>query len=675
MTDTGKAKLPGLQAVSTGNAALDRWIQAATERMEVREGSRGNPAEAVVTQRDLDKITKTFNSLRVIKARAPGDVEVEVGDGLTGYIPSAAFEKAIRESALYKHLMQSLDDPTRFDDLPAAVRDVFLQDIAALSNRVGADITRVEKKLMTSVRSLSTVVEEVTASVAGASAGVRSLEFASAETNRVQAGQITQVAVSLGNYYQDGTPGRVNIEQTMLATAATSGLSALYSIKLKAGAASAGFGMYAADTTSGAESVVIFDADKFAVVTSRAALNPAGLDLSSKIPFGIDGTGIYLNGNVYLKGTMQIEGLSTVASLAADATNALANAATANAALVNIASDSILSPSEKPAVKQDYDVIIAEQSGIDTQATNYSITTEKTTYDTAVTELTTYLGTLTGWNTIPGVDVAIVGTTFRTKFSDVYTARQAVLNKIAAKAKTLADTAQAAADAAQSSANTANTGLTTKLNSDAKNVLTGSGGLAVGSLTWNASGVRTGGYGLGFTSYGLVAYNSAGALTFAINGTTGDATFYGALSAATGTFAGTLTADAVNAVATINIAGNAVTVPASGSSGVDSWPSCSLYMPYAGAVYVTANIWLYETEASDGGTLQCAAYAAISCSAGGAGGYCISHAGRARHLAIATAARFDVPAGTTTFTMYGGTADVGTFQTQGGTIMALGTMK
>ena len=69
---------------------------------------------------------------------------------------------------------------------------------------------------------------------------------------------------------------------------------------------------------------------------------------------------------------------------------------------------------------------------------------------------------------------------------------------------------------------------------------------------------------------GLVG-KKAGATTFSIS-TTGDATFggvlsgavgtfAGSLSAATGTFSGSLTASAVNAVNTINIAGNAVTVP------------------------------------------------------------------------------------------------------------------
>ena len=43
----------------------------------------------------------------------------------------------------------------------------------------------------------------------------------------------------------------------------------------------------------------------------------------------------------------------------------------------------------------------------------------------------------------------------------------------------------------------------------------------------------------------------------------GAATFSGALSAASGTFSGTLTASAVNAVNTINLAGQAVTIPVS----------------------------------------------------------------------------------------------------------------
>ena len=86
--------------------------------------------------------------------------------------------------------------------------------------------------------------------------------------------------------------------------------------------------------------------------------------------------------------------------------------------------------------------------------------------------------------------------------------------------------------------NNATTGLATKLSSNARTALTGSGGVAVGSLEWNTSGVRTSGQGIGLTSNGLAAYNAAGDATFSILASNGNATFAGALSAATGSFTG-----------------------------------------------------------------------------------------------------------------------------------------
>jgi hypothetical protein len=260
------------------------------------------------------------------------------------------------------------------------------------------------------------------------------------------------------------------------------------------------------------------------------------------------------------------------------------------------------------------------------------------------------LGTLTTpvvWNNLSG-NTNIVGTTFRSIFSTVYTTRQALLDAISARAKVLADTAQGSANTAQgtantalSTANTANStansalsGLTTKLNSNAQNVLAGAGGLSVGNLTWNSAGVRTGGYGVGFSANGLAAYNSAGAATFVLDGSTGNATFAGALSAATGsfagslsaatgsfagslsaatgTFSGTLTADAINAVSTINIAGNAVTVPVSAftagefrNSGFGTWQDAqTIVITTSGSrVYIasSANILTGVGEVGDSG--------------------------------------------------------------------------
>lgn len=84
------------------------------------------------------------------------------------------------------------------------------------------------------------------------------------------------------------------------------------------------------------------------------------------------------------------------------------------------------------------------------------------------------------------------------------------------------------------------------------------GGFYLGSNGLLLGNANTGGY-VEIQSTGQV--NMPG---LTITGTT--ATFSGALSAASGTFAGTLTAGAVNAVNTINIAGNAVTTMVSSTS-------------------------------------------------------------------------------------------------------------
>lgn len=147
----------------------------------------------------------------------------------------------------------------------------------------------------------------------------------------------------------------------------------------------------------------------------------------------------------------QTQQSQVVASLGTEVATAQSDASAANAQLADIASDNILSPAEKPTVMRDYAVITAEQAGIDGQATAYSITTEKTAYDNAIATLTSYLNGLTAptaWNDKSG-NTAIVGTTFRSNFTAVYTTRQTLLNAIYAAAKGLADTAQNGVDSNQ----------------------------------------------------------------------------------------------------------------------------------------------------------------------------------------------------------------------------------
>lgn len=108
------------------------------------------------------------------------------------------------------------------------------------------------------------------------------------------------------------------------------------------------------------------------------------------------------------------------------------------------ADDNILTAGEKPPRVLDYDTILAEQGGIDAQASATGFATPcasaKAAYDAAVAALTAYLATLTTpvvWYAMTG-DTTIVGTTFRSKFGDVYATRQALLNTIAATAATMA---------------------------------------------------------------------------------------------------------------------------------------------------------------------------------------------------------------------------------------------
>lgn len=164
---------------------------------------------------------------------------------------------------------------------------------------------------------------------------------------------------------------------------------------------------------------------------------------------------------------LTVSGVSSVANGAASAAStaqqtadaAQDDATSALDQLTNLASDNILSPAEKPSIVAAYGVITSEKTGILDEATRYSITTEKTAYSDAITALTTYLTDLVGWNVLPGNDVTIVGATFRSKFADVYSARQTLLNKISEKAKSFIADAQQAADDAQADADTANNAL------------------------------------------------------------------------------------------------------------------------------------------------------------------------------------------------------------------------
>ena len=154
-------------------------------------------------------------------------------------------------------------------------------------------------------------------------------------------------------------------------------------------------------------------------------------------------------------------------------------------------------------------------------------------------------------------------------------------------ANTNASTALSTANTANTNANTAISGLAAKL-AKAGDTITGRITFAVADGMFAGTDTNNGVY---FGSTGLLG-RKAGATTFYID-TAGDAvfggslssatgsfagslsaatgSFSGSLSGATGTFSGSLTASAVNAVNTINIAGNAVTVPVTATGAVGTF--------------------------------------------------------------------------------------------------------
>lgn len=332
---SARATLPGLPAVpAVDNKALYTFLQALKERLEVREGSRGNPFEAVVTRRDLVEAgLLQGNGFAQGGEGGAGTVLVNGPDGTYRPITIDAFSAKIFGTQLFKKLTYSLTDPSRFNYLPEEVRALVANSIADEAAKRGADIQEVEFKQQSATRSLAYKLQEVTASVANASAGVREVSYALATGDTAQAGKITQLEASLGNYYADGTPGRAVLEQTLTTTASRiDGLSAEYMVKVSAGGAVAGVGLTATEDPSGAtRSSFIVQAGDFALVApyafaqagtpSATAVGQTWYNSTSKLsyratstgsgswvlftpvaPFGVDTT----TGQVFINGSLRI---------------------------------------------------------------------------------------------------------------------------------------------------------------------------------------------------------------------------------------------------------------------------------------------------------------------------------------------------------------------------------
>ena len=138
------------------------------------------------------------------------------------------------------------------------------------------------------------------------------------------------------------------------------------------------------------------------------------------------------------------------------------------------------------------------------------------------------------------------------------------------------------------------------------------GNLKTGDITWStADGSVTGGSGILINAAGLIGAND-GDTTFSIDATTGNATFYGTLSAVTGSL-GSLT---IGGAITVGTSGSIGSGQTAYNTGTGWWleynsgtPRFSIgdastnFLTFDGAnVAIAGNVYLYDSSVSDSGT-------------------------------------------------------------------------
>lgn len=245
------------------------------------------------------------------------------------------------------------------------------------------------------------------------------------------AGALDRIFAGLGAFWKLTAAGAIDVRRlawgtpAMVVPAHRRGAPERRAIVLPTGRRSIGFARNDKVHSEGEIAAIVLASDlAYNDGTLMEALKPAQA--------GADVTGLNTAAD-----TARVAGV-LAATLTADAATAKAGAASALSQISTIASDGVFDRTEKPAVKQQYDAIIAEQATIDARAVSFGITTAKSTYDAAIAALTSYLTGLSVTWFDPATDIAITRATFNGRFNDVYFARQLLLDTIAAVAATRA---------------------------------------------------------------------------------------------------------------------------------------------------------------------------------------------------------------------------------------------
>ena len=347
---------------------------------------------------------------------------------------------------------------------------------------------------------------------------------------------------------------RINLVDTT-----NGGLINKYTVKIDNNGYVSGFGLASTSNTATPYSDFIIRADRFSIAS------PSGPGITPVIPFIVTTTTTTINGvtvtpGVYINGAFIQGGTIQGASIAGGTIE--------NAKLINVSANKITGAALEATSYIESAAYISGSQGWKIHANGTAefaaasirgqlIASQINANGLSIKDTSGNIILNAGTGDFTG---SLNGTAASTVVSNASTALSTAnsASSAASSAQSTANSASSAASSAQSTANSALSGLSNKISTDSRSVLSGGGGIAVGSLNWNSSGIRTSGFGIGITSAGMAAYKSDGTATFVLDASNGNASFAGTLSGAEGTFAGTLTAAAVNAVNTINIASEAV---------------------------------------------------------------------------------------------------------------------
>lgn len=330
------AKLPALPGVRTDNPALNAWIDAVRERLEVREGNRGDPWERAVTLRDLDSAGVAVGGLSRRSAFGGGGV-TDTGTGTGGI----NVDGLLGGSLLFTDLLKEVQRLRSGEDLPARVRDLIAISITEEARLRGSDIRSVTHQLQTEVESFASKVDEITASISGAQAGIRQVSYASTTENNATAGRLTTLTAAL-----DGVGSSTFSESIQVIADRIAGLRSTWMLQVNAGGAVSGISLLASEDPSGAtRSAFVVEADNFVVAapinftrptapTATAIgqiwFNPTNKEYKRasatgtggwvayvpSAPFGVDTT----TGTVYINGQLRVNaGGGTIADIATTA--------------------------------------------------------------------------------------------------------------------------------------------------------------------------------------------------------------------------------------------------------------------------------------------------------------------------------------------------------------------